>query len=143
MRLPLFSADAGRKPVFGVPAISIEDCGYLLFMPSAVWWITLVLALITLLLLNMFLFSKYSQMQKIYDRRVSADLDARFLANCEKYKISAREMDVLRLILAGQTYKSVAGMLFISEKTVDAHLRSIYRKSGVNNKVDLVISFYR
>jgi DNA-binding NarL/FixJ family response regulator len=48
--------------------------------------------------------------------------------------LSAREVEVLRLVAAGLTDGEVAERLFISVRTVNAHLRSIYRKAGVPSR---------
>jgi DNA-binding NarL/FixJ family response regulator len=48
--------------------------------------------------------------------------------------LSAREVDVLRLVAAGLTDAEAAERLFLSVRTVNAHLRSIYRKLGVGSR---------
>jgi DNA-binding NarL/FixJ family response regulator len=45
--------------------------------------------------------------------------------------LTTRELEILRLILAGYTNKAIAAEIFISEKTVEFHLDNIYRKIGV------------
>jgi DNA-binding NarL/FixJ family response regulator len=44
--------------------------------------------------------------------------------------LTDREMEILQLILAGQTNKAIAATIFISEKTVEFHLDRIYTKIG-------------
>jgi len=48
--------------------------------------------------------------------------------------LSAREMDVLRLISHGLSDAEVASRLFLSPHTVRAHVRSIYSKIGVTSR---------
>jgi DNA-binding NarL/FixJ family response regulator len=48
--------------------------------------------------------------------------------------LTAREVDVLRLIAVGLTDAEAAERLFLSVRTVNAHLRSIYRKLGVGSR---------
>jgi DNA-binding NarL/FixJ family response regulator len=48
--------------------------------------------------------------------------------------LSDREIGVLRLIATGATNAQVARQLFLSIRTVDAHLRSIYNKLGVTSR---------
>lgn len=49
--------------------------------------------------------------------------------------LTARELEILRLILLGYTNKAIAVEIFISEKTVEFHLDNIYRKIGVRTRL--------
>jgi predicted ATPase/DNA-binding CsgD family transcriptional regulator len=51
-------------------------------------------------------------------------------------KLSAREAEVLRLVAKGMANAQVAQELFISPRTVDRHLSSIYRKLEVGSRVE-------
>lgn len=51
---------------------------------------------------------------------------------------TAREQDVLALLVAGNTYKRVAELLDVTENTVQYHSKNIYRKFGVHTKQELV-----
>jgi DNA-binding CsgD family transcriptional regulator len=48
--------------------------------------------------------------------------------------LTAREVEVLRLVAEGMTNEQVAGQLIISPRTVDTHLTSIYGKIGVTSR---------
>jgi DNA-binding NarL/FixJ family response regulator len=48
--------------------------------------------------------------------------------------LTSREVDVLRLVALGLSDSDVAGRLVLSPRTVNAHLRSIYRKLGVSSR---------
>ena len=48
--------------------------------------------------------------------------------------LSEREVEVLRLIARGASYKEVAGRLFISPKTAEHHVAHIYAKIGVSSR---------
>lgn len=48
--------------------------------------------------------------------------------------LSDREIAVLRLVATGGTNAQVARQLYLSIRTVDAHLRTIYRKLGVTSR---------
>ena len=52
--------------------------------------------------------------------------------------LTARELDVLRLVAGGQTNKEIATALFISADTVKGHLETIYRKLGVSDRAHAV-----
>jgi DNA-binding NarL/FixJ family response regulator len=48
--------------------------------------------------------------------------------------LTDREVDVLRLVAAGMTNVQVAEQLFVSRRTIDQHLRSIYGRLGVSSR---------
>jgi DNA-binding NarL/FixJ family response regulator len=48
--------------------------------------------------------------------------------------LTLAELRVLRLVADGLTNGQVAGELVVSERTVHAHLRTIYRKLGVGSR---------
>ena len=50
--------------------------------------------------------------------------------------LSAREADLLRLVANGLTNAEVAEKLFLSSRTVDWHLGSIYRKLGLHSRTE-------
>ncbi len=53
--------------------------------------------------------------------------------------LSAREREVLLLAAQGLSSKEVARRLFISERTVQTHLASIYDKLGSRNKTEALL----
>lgn len=53
--------------------------------------------------------------------------------------LTARELDVAKGILAGQSNKEIAEHLFISERTVKAHVHSLFRKQQVKDRLAFVI----
>jgi DNA-binding CsgD family transcriptional regulator len=52
--------------------------------------------------------------------------------------LTPHELHVARLASSGASYKDIAGRLFISPRTVETHLSSIYRKLGVKNRAGLM-----
>jgi len=48
--------------------------------------------------------------------------------------LTNREVDVLQLLVAGQSDKEIAERLFISPRTVQSHVASIFTKLGVNSR---------
>jgi DNA-binding NarL/FixJ family response regulator len=57
--------------------------------------------------------------------------------------LTAREKDVLKLLVNGQSYKMVAAELAISIDTVRSHIKSIYDKLEVNSKSEAVAKAIR
>ena len=105
-------------------------------------WIMVGLTLIVLLVLNLVFLKKNRKEAKRRLLKELLDKELIFQQRCETFELSPREMDVLRLILEGHTYRSAADILFISEKTVDSHMQNIYNKVGIRNRVGLIIKFY-
>ena len=53
--------------------------------------------------------------------------------------LSAREVQVARAVAAGRSNREVAAKMFISERTVKAHLGAIFEKLGVRDRLQLVL----
>jgi two-component system response regulator NreC len=52
--------------------------------------------------------------------------------------LSNRELEVFSLLAQGYTNKEIAGKIFISVKTVEAHRSKIYSKLGITTRAELV-----
>jgi LuxR family maltose regulon positive regulatory protein len=50
--------------------------------------------------------------------------------------LSAREVEVLRLVAAGKSNQQIADALVISPNTVLRHISHIFRKTGAANRVE-------
>jgi DNA-binding CsgD family transcriptional regulator len=57
--------------------------------------------------------------------------------------LSARELQVLRLVATGMTNKAIATELALSEKTVDRHVSNIFTKLGVNSRAAATAHAYQ
>lgn len=53
--------------------------------------------------------------------------------------LSDCEMEVLKLMVEGQSNPEIAGVLYLSPNTVKTHVRSILNKFGVDNRVQAVV----
>ena len=51
--------------------------------------------------------------------------------------LTERELELARLVVDRKTNPQIAAELFLSQKTVETHLRNIFRKVGVANRVEL------
>lgn len=49
--------------------------------------------------------------------------------------LTPREIEIIRLMLAGRTNKAIAAEICISEKTVEFHLSRIYTKIGLRTRM--------
>ena len=50
--------------------------------------------------------------------------------------LTRREREVLTELARGRSYSAMATALFVSENTVKTHVTSVYRKLGVERRID-------
>jgi DNA-binding CsgD family transcriptional regulator len=58
-------------------------------------------------------------------------------ASLRELGVTSREVDVLLLVAAGCSNKEIAGELYLSPKTVERHLSSLYARTGAQNRMAL------
>ena len=51
--------------------------------------------------------------------------------------LSARELNIVRLISYGFSHKEISDLLFISPLTVDSHIKNIYGELGIHKETEL------
>ncbi|MDW5596769.1 helix-turn-helix transcriptional regulator, partial [Conexibacter stalactiti] len=51
--------------------------------------------------------------------------------------LTPREREISELVTDRHTNAAIAAKLFLSEKTIETHLRSVFRKLGVSSRVDV------
>ncbi len=54
--------------------------------------------------------------------------------------LTAREVEVLRLVAQGRSNREIAAELFIAEKTARNHVERVYAKLGVNNRTQATLA---
>ncbi|MDR2629935.1 MAG: helix-turn-helix transcriptional regulator, partial [Spirochaetaceae bacterium] len=103
---------------------------------------------VLLLALNLMVFHLYVKLSVSYEARVFAGELANIPpvwtaeqglseAFIQKYEISPRERETAEIMLLGKNDKEIARELNISVNTVQAHLKSVYRKTGAGGRFAL------
>ncbi len=57
--------------------------------------------------------------------------------------LSAREIEVLRLVAAGHTNRQIADALSLSTRTIDVHVRNLFAKTGTENRAGATAFAFR
>ena len=71
-------------------------------------------------------------------KRIPPEIAAELAEHAAEDELSSREIDVLRLIAAGNGNKQIADKLSIEETTVKSHVSSILSKLGANDRTHAV-----
>ena len=54
-------------------------------------------------------------------------------------RLSVRERELVLLVAEGLSNKEIAGQLDMSERTVETHVQSIFRKLGIHKRIRLAV----
>jgi len=71
-------------------------------------------------------------------KRIPPEVAAGLVDHAAEDALSSREIEVLRLIAAGNANKEIAGQLSIAEETVKSHISNILAKLGANDRTHAV-----
>jgi DNA-binding NarL/FixJ family response regulator len=71
-------------------------------------------------------------------RRIPSEVAARLAEYLGKEDLTARELEVLRLIRDGHRNKQIADRLAITETTVNFHIKNLVEKLGANDRTHAV-----
>jgi len=71
-------------------------------------------------------------------KRILPEVAAELAEHATDESLSAREIEVLRLISGGNANKEIAAQLSITEETVKGHVKSILAKLGANDRTHAV-----
>lgn len=61
----------------------------------------------------------------------------------EKFSLTEREKEMLRLLLQGKSNKEISALTYVSTETVKSHLQNIYKKLGVRSRLEAVTLFLK
>ena len=68
---------------------------------------------------------------------------ARDAPSVDAHGLTPRELQVLRLVAAGETNKAIAAELVLSDRTVDRHVSNIFTKLGVASRTAATAHAYK
>ena len=71
-------------------------------------------------------------------KRIPPDVAAQLAEHATDETLSAREIEVLRLVAGGNANKEIAAQLSITEETVKGHVKNILAKLGANDRTHAV-----
>ena len=71
-------------------------------------------------------------------KRIPPEVAAELVDHATEDALSSREIEVIRLIAAGNANKEIAGRLSIAEETVKSHISNILAKLGANHRTHAV-----
>ena len=71
-------------------------------------------------------------------RHIPPEVAARLADRVARSQLSARELEVLRLLVSGRRNRDIAAMLEITEGTVKLHVSSILEKLGAEDRTEAV-----
>lgn len=57
---------------------------------------------------------------------------------CKNIKLTPREVEACELLIKGYTYEEIGNTLFVSKETIKTHVKNIYSKAEVSNKIQLI-----
>ena len=89
---------------------------------------------------------RYREAAELYRRvgalgdvaRLDAEHAPRGRRNRRASALSDREREVAELVAGGKTNKAIANLLAISERTVENHVTSIFKKTGVSTRAEFI-----
>lgn len=77
---------------------------------------------------------------RLYQQKISGDIGGDKItisAAVDKYSLTRREETILRFLMEGRTNAAICEEITISENTLKKHILNLYRKLGINNRVNL------
>ena len=81
---------------------------------------------------------KYLKTGNMYIGRSLDALARQLLTRQKNTELTLRELEVIKLLVQGLSYKDIGEKLFISPRTVEAHRNHILEKLGLSNVMELV-----
>jgi DNA-binding CsgD family transcriptional regulator len=124
--------------LFGRIGDALGTILYRIFSFNRLWLVCIALILFAL---TVFLFIRLYQ--HLYIPNVTQEKSERevFESFAIQHDLSAREKEVLRLVLLEQSIPQIAETLFVTESTVRYHVHNLLQKSGCKSRQELVKNY--
>ncbi len=75
----------------------------------------------------------------LHAQQSPAPRDASLSSEAEKLGLTARELEVVRLIAQGHSNTEIAAELFVSDATVKTHINHIFSKLGARDRAQVIV----
>jgi DNA-binding NarL/FixJ family response regulator len=85
---------------------------------------------------------KCNSIYKVVNSPIRELREVQFEKNCARFAITNKEKEIITLIEQGFTQKEISEKLYISEYTVNAHIKNIFSKVNVHNSLQMVHKIY-
>ncbi|MGN0076971.1 MAG: LuxR C-terminal-related transcriptional regulator [Parafannyhessea sp.] len=102
----------------------------------------LAMAVIALRQASQTLRLRFDQPPTRESENVQQSIDAVLPRFCERYGLSARESEVLRLLVLGKDNQNIASEMGIAASTVKVHVHNVLKKCGQPNRQELTKAFW-
>ena len=126
---------AGLGQLFGRMGDALGTVLYVTLASQTLVLIAISSALFACSLALLFVLNQKAYVPQHEEQLSEQEFFERFAA---RHDLSAREREVLRLVLAEHTNSEIAGELFVSEATVKFHVRNLLKKTGCKNRREVM-----
>ncbi|MCC5910451.1 MAG: LuxR family transcriptional regulator [Clostridiaceae bacterium] len=114
-------------------------------LKASVIAVIIIFIIITILpILNMQLTRLLKQHEFLFEllnKKVSQQQEKDVSVLKDEKQLTARELEIVELLLKGYTYKGMSENLYVSENTIKYHVKNIYQKLNIRNKMELIRTF--
>ncbi len=62
-------------------------------------------------------------------------------SDLDEYHLTSREKEILQLLVNGLSYKEIAATCYISNETLNSHIKNFYRKLNVHSRSEIAARF--
>jgi len=100
----------------------------------------IIIGSLFVILVFLFFFVFQKLYMPIYDQ--IPDFEQQLIKFQRRYGLTGREMDVLSKITEGYSNAEISARLFVSENTIKFHMKNLLKKTGCNNRSEVVQKFW-